>query len=65
MINFISLIGPLQVALHVVQNRRAREQTSHRYKTRDKHNFKWYFSLLVWSQCDFLASTAVLYHVNG
>ena len=33
MINFISLIGPLQVALHVVQNRRAGEQTSHRYKT--------------------------------
>ena len=38
----ILAIGPLQVAIHVVQNRRTGEQKSHWDKTtKGIHNFKW------------------------
>ena len=60
-------IGPLEVAIHVVQNRRAGEQKSHR----DKINKESYILKLCMSfVCRvpvrlLLTSTAVLYHVNG
>ena len=60
-------IGPLQVAIHVVQNRRAGEQKSHRDKT-NKGNY--HLKLCMPFVCLvpvrlLLTSTAVLYHVNG
>ena len=40
--NNSQLIGPLQLAIHVVQNPHAGEQKSLRDKTnKDIHNFKW------------------------
>ena len=33
-------VGPLQLAIHVTQNRRAGEKKSHRDKSNKRHNFK-------------------------
>ena len=62
-----ALIGPLQVAIHVVQNRRTGEQKSHWDKT-NKGNY--HLKLCMPFVCLvpvrlLLTSTAVLYHVNG
>ena len=64
---FLSVIGPLQVAIHVVQNRRTGEQKSHWDKT-NKGNY--HLKLCMPFVCLvpvrlLLTSTAVLYHVNG
>ena len=61
------LIGPLQVAIHVVQNRRTGEQKSHCDK-RNKGNY--HLKLCMPFVCLvpvrlLLTSTAGLYHVNG
>ena len=60
-------IGPLQLATHVVQNRRAGEQKSHWDKT-NKENYHlklcMSFVCLVLVRI-LLSSVAVLYHVNG
>ena len=67
---FIRAIGPLQLVIHVVQNRRAGEQKSHWDKT-NKENYHlklcMSFFLFVLSQRDFLLSSLAvqLYHVNG
>ena len=60
-------LGPLQVAIHVVQNRRTGEQKSHGDKT-NKGNY--HLKLCMPFVCLvpvrlLLTSTAVLYHVNG
>ena len=49
-------IGPLQLAIHVVQNSRAGEQKSHRDKTnKENYHFRLIYVclLFVLSQCDF------------
>ena len=63
----LKTIGPLQVAIHVVQNRRTGEQKSHWDKT-NKGNY--HLKLCMPFVCLvpvrlLLTSTAVLYHVNG
>ena len=60
-------IGPLQLVIHVVQNRRAEEETSHWGKT-NKENY--HLKLCISFVCLvpvrlLLPSVAVLYHVNG
>ena len=63
----LKTIGPLQLGLHVVQNRRAEEQKSHWDKT-NKENYR---SMLCMSFVSLvlvrllLSSVAVLYHVNA
>ena len=47
---YMGRIGPLQLAIHVVQNRRAGEQKSHWDKT-NKENY--HFKLFILSQCYF------------
>ena len=48
------LIGLLQLAIHVVQNRRAGEQKSHWDKTNNaNYHFKLCMAFLVFFQCDF------------
>ena len=60
-------IGPLQLAIHVAQNRQAGEQMSPWDKT-NKENYHLKLSLsfvcLVLGRL-LLSSLAVLYHVNG
>ena len=60
-------IGPLQVAIHVVQNRRAGEQKSHWDKTnKENYSLKLWMSFVCLVPVRLLlTSTAVLYHVNG
>ena len=60
-------MDPLQLAIHVVQNRRAGWQKSHRDKT-NKENY--HFKLCMSSACLvtvrlLLSSVAVLYNVYG
>ena len=64
---FVNLIGPLQVAIHVVQNRRAGEQKSHWDKTnKENYHLKLFKSFVCLVPVRLLlTSTAVLYHVNG
>ena len=60
-------VGPLQLAIHVVQNRRAGEQKSHWDKT-DKENdhLKSCMSFVCLVPVRLLlSSVAVLHHVNG
>ena len=46
-----TMIGPLQLAIHVVQNRHTGE---HRDRTNQGfHNLKWWFPFFFLSQCDF------------
>ena len=63
----LTIIGPLQLAIHVVQNRRAGEKMSHWDKT-NKENYHvqlcMSFVCLVPVRL-FLFSVAILYHVNG
>ena len=61
------IVGPLRVAIHVVQNRRVGEQKSHWDKT-NKENY--YLKLCMSFVClvpvrILLSSVPVLYHVNG
>ena len=60
-------IGPLQLAIHVVQNSRAGEQKSHRDKTnKENYHFRLCMSFVCLVPVRLLLfSTAVLYHVNG
>ena len=37
----VGTTGPLQLAIHVAQNRDAEEEKSHWDKTNQRHNFKW------------------------
>ena len=48
----IETIFPLQLVIHVVQNRQAGEQKPHWDKTNKTYNFKWRFSLLGCVQTD-------------
>ena len=69
-INFFpvnSAIGPLQLVIHVVQNRRAEEQKSPWDKTnKEDYNLKWCMSFVCLVPVRLLlSSVAVLYHVNG
>ena len=59
-------IGPLQLAIHVVQNYRAGEQKSHWDKTnRENYHFKLCMSFVCLVPVRLLlSSVAVLYHVN-
>ena len=62
-----SAMGPLQLVIHVVQNRRAGEQKSHLDKT-NKENY--HLKLCMSFVClvpvrALLSSVAVLYRVNG
>ena len=59
-------IGPLQLAIHVVQNCRAGEQKSHWDKTnRENYHFKLCMSFVCLVPVRLLlSSVAVLYHVN-
>ena len=59
-------IGPLQLAIHVVQNCRAGEQKSHWDKTnRENYHFKLYMSFVCLVPLRLLlSSVAVLNHVN-
>ena len=59
-------IGPLQLAIHVVQNCRAGEQKSHWEKTnRENYHFKLCISFVCLVPVRLLlSSVAVLYHVN-
>ena len=63
----VSRIGPLQLAIHVVQNRRAGEQKSHWDKTnKENYHFKLCMSFVCLVPVRLLlSSTAVLNHVNG
>ena len=66
-LRLIVRIGPLQLAIHVVQNRRAGEQKSHwDKKNKESYHLKlcMFFVCLVPVRL-LLSSTAVLYHVNG
>ena len=60
-------IGPLQLAIHVVQNRRAGEQKSHWDKTnKESYHFKLCMSFVCLVPVQLLLSNVgVLYHVNG
>ena len=50
----ISIISPLRLAIHVVQNHHAGEQKSHWDKTnKGNHHLKLRMSLACLSQCDF------------
>ena len=62
-----SSIGPLQLAIHVVQNRRAGEKKSHWDKTnKENYHLKSCMSFVCLVAVRLLlCSTAVLYHVNG
>ena len=60
------IIGPLQLAIHVLQNRHDREQEKHWEKT-NKGNY--HFKRCALSVClvpvgTLLSNMAVLYHVN-
>ena len=61
------IIGPLQLAIHVVQNRRAGEQKSHWDKTnKENYHLKLCMSFVCLVPVRLLlSSVAVLYHVNG
>ena len=65
--NISLAIGPLQLAIHVIQNRHAGEQKSHWDKT-NKGNYHSKLCVpfvgLVPEQL-FLSSVAVFYHMNG
>ena len=63
----VSRIGPLQLAIHVVQNRRAGEQKSHWDKTnKENYHLKLCMSFVCLVPVRLLlSSTAVLNHVNG
>ena len=60
-------IGPLQLAIHVLQNRRAGEQKSHWDKTnKENYDFRLCMSLACLVPVRLLlSSVAVLHHVNG
>ena len=60
-------IGPLQLVIHVVQNRRAEEETSHWDKTnKENYHLKLFISFVCLVPVRLLlSSVAVLYHVNG
>ena len=61
-----TVIRPLQLAIHVVQNRRAGEQKSHWDKTnKENYHFKLCMSFVCLVPVRLLLfSVAVLYHVN-
>ena len=61
------IIDPLQLAIHVVQNRRAGEQKSHWDKTnKENYHLKLCMSFVCLVPVRLLLSSmAVLYHVNG
>ena len=63
----VFVIGSLQVAIHVVQNRRAGEQKSHWDKTKkENYSLKLCMSFVCLVPVRLLlTSTAVLNHVNG
>ena len=63
----LQIIGPLQLAIHVVQNRHAGEQKSHWDKTNKEHyNLELCMSFVCHVPVRLLlSSVAVLYHVNG
>ena len=60
-------IGPLQLAIHVVQNRRVGGQKSHWDKTnKENYHFKLCMSFVFLVPVRLLfSSVAVLYYVNG
>ena len=60
-------IGPLQLAIHVVQNRRAGEQKSHWDKTnKENYHLKLCMSFVCLVPVRLLlSSVAVLYHVKS
>ena len=60
-------MGPLQLAIHVLQNRRAGEQKSQWDKTnKENYNFRLCMSLACLVPVRLLLSSmAVLHHVNG
>ena len=62
-----TVIGLLQLAIHVVQNRRAGEQKSHWDKTnKENYHFKLCMSFVCLVPVRLLLSgVAVLYHLNG
>ena len=62
-----TVIGSLQVAIHVAQNRRAGEKKSHWDKTnKENYSLKLCMSFVCLVPVRrLLTSTAVLYHVNG
>ena len=61
-----SEIGPLQLVIHVVQNRRAEEQTSPWDKTEENYHLKLCLSFVCLVPVQLLlSSVAVWYHVNG
>ena len=61
-----SAIGPLQLVIHVVQNRRAGEQKSHWDTNKENYNLKLCLSFVCLVPVRLLlSSVAVLYHVNG
>ena len=65
--NISLAIGPLQLAIHVIQNRHAGEQKSHWDKTNEENYHSKLcvpFVGLVPEQL-FLSSVAVFYHMNG
>ena len=61
-----AIVGPLQLAIHVVRNRRAGEQESHWDKTnKENYHLKLCMSFLCLVPVRlFLSSVAILYHVN-
>ena len=61
-----SIIGPLQLVIHVVQNRPAGEQKSHWDETnKENYHFKLCMSFVCLIPVRLLLSSmAVLYHVN-
>ena len=63
----MSQIGPLQLAIHEVQNRRAGEKTSHWEKAnKENYHFKLCMSFVCLVPVRLLlSSVAVLSHVNG
>ena len=62
-----AVIGPLQLAIHVVQNRRSGEEKSHWDKTnRENYHLKLCMCFVCLVPVRLLLSImAVLYHVNG
>ena len=65
--SIILTIGPLQLAIHMVQNRRAGEQELHWDKTnKENYHFKLRMSFVCLVPVRLLlSSVAVLYHMNG
>ena len=63
----LTMIGPLQLAIHVVQNHRTGEQKSHWDKTnKENYHLKLCMSFVCLVPVRlFLFSVAILYHVNG